>query len=182
MENRKLVDRVNIYFKAIDTMESDFRQSSGADGNISVGTFQIARSGKFKFEYLSSPKSVFISNGGAITYYDIELDEISVIPSSKMPIVFLLNGQLGLEELGAEILQASCSEDNCTIAAKIIVDGENYRVEYVFDREIKNLIEIDIVADGAQKIYLELSNTRINTALEKGIFIFKNPRIYKKRK
>ncbi|MDR2777305.1 MAG: outer-membrane lipoprotein carrier protein LolA [Rickettsiales bacterium] len=180
--DRKQVKRADDYFRNINTVKSDFYQFNSIDQGSSMGTFQVAKPNKFRFEYLNSPRSLFISNGGVTTYYDMELDEISVLPASKIPLVLLLSGQSGLEDLNSEILGVNYVGDNCVITTRILLDDIEYGVEYVFDRKIENLREIHIVIEEEQKITLRLINTEINSVLDKDVFIFRNPRLHRKRK
>jgi outer membrane lipoprotein-sorting protein len=180
--DRNLVYRINKYFEDISTIKSDFYQFNSVDQSSSEGTFKMARPGKFRFEYLSSPRSLFISSGGVTSYYDIELDEVSVLPVSKVPLVYLLSGQRGLEDLDSKILKVSCSEIGCTAVTEVMLDDVDYKVEYVFDTSIKNLVAINITIDDEQKISLKFVNTEINLALDNNVFIFRNPRVYRKRK
>jgi outer membrane lipoprotein-sorting protein len=179
---RTVVNKANAYFRNIKTIKSDFYQSNGPGQNDSWGTFQISRPGKLKFEYISPPKSLFISNGGVINYYDQELDEISVLPASKIPLVFLLDNGQSLENLDSDILGVTCSRESCIIITEVIEDEMDYRIEYIFDKKVENLLEIAIMVDDDQRISLKLVNTEINLNIDEKVFVFRNPRVYRNRK
>ncbi|MDR3079124.1 MAG: outer membrane lipoprotein carrier protein LolA [Rickettsiales bacterium] len=179
---KALASRANAYFKNLDTLRSDFWQSSGSAAVDSRGTLEIARPGRLRLEYLSSPRSLFISNGGTMSYYDVELDEVSILPSSRIPLVFLLARGKGLDSMDSDILEVVCSGSDCRIITETRAEEVSYLIEYTFDKNIENLLEIAITPDGEERIGLRLVNSEINPKIDEKDFIFRNPRIYKNRK
>ena len=113
----------------------------------------------------------------------MDLDEISNIPTTNTPLSFLLQEKQNLETINSNILAIEEDKDkNLIIKTQNIQDKNIYFIDYIFDKNIKNLKGINFMNETQQNINLTFFNLSKNIELEKSLFIFKNPRLYKKRK
>jgi outer membrane lipoprotein-sorting protein len=179
---KKIFNRANSYFRNINTLKSNFLQKSDSSQETAKGVLYISRPGKLRLEYLSPNRSLLLCSGNSASYYDIELDEVSVIPTSRIPLIFMLEKNKDLESLGLEAIDVRQTDDGYRIYTKIIIDVVIYGVEYVFNEKMDNLLGIDINIDGDQKISLDLLDSEINITIQDSLFVFRNPHILGKRK
>ncbi|MDR2077926.1 MAG: outer membrane lipoprotein carrier protein LolA [Rickettsiales bacterium] len=181
-EDRDIFSRANVYFKNIETFKGNFIQTNEFDQNIADGILYISRPNKFRFEYFSPIQTLIVGDGKTVSHYDMDLDEVSIVPASIIPMAFLMEKQRGLENMNVNKINIARSGSEYIIATEV-TEGDNvYRIEYIFDRHIKTLYGINIYIDENQRIFLTLTETRINLKLNSSLFVFKNPRLHSKRK
>lgn len=181
-EKQKMIEMVNEYFSSLSTFQSNFIQYNDFDGTMAEGIFYINRPKKLRFEYTTPFKNLLITNGKVTTFYDQDLDEISNIPTSKTPLFFLLQDKKTLEDTDTKIISIAEKEGKIIVKTESKFDESNYSIDYIFDKNIEILEGIDFSVDGNNSINLSFFNSKKNINLDKELFIFKNPRLYKKRK
>jgi outer membrane lipoprotein-sorting protein len=182
-KDKNIVEKVDKYFVNFKTMKSNFIQFNSLDDSLSEGVFYISRNNKLRFEYTNPFKSILITNDKITTFYDIELDEISTVPTGTTPISFLLVEKQGLRGLNSTILSVEeDEEENIVVNTENEKDGNVYILSFVFDSDITVIKKLDIVDNGESSINLEFFNLEKDVELENDLFVFKNPRLYKKRK
>ncbi len=182
-KDKEIIKKVNQYFFELKTIKSNFIQYSDFDGSMAEGIFYISKPNKLRFEYTTPFKNLLITNGKVTTFYEMDLDEISNIPTTKTPLSFLLQEKQDLETINSKIL--AINEDvnkDLVIKTENIQDKNKYFIDYIFDKNIENLKGINFMDENRQSINLTFFNLSKNIELNKGLFIFKNPRLYKKRK
>jgi outer membrane lipoprotein-sorting protein len=182
-KDKDIVEKADKYLADFKTMKSNFIQFSSFDDTLSEGIFYISRNNKLRFEYTNPFRNILITNEKVTTFYDIELDEISTVPTSTTPISFLLVEKQGLRGLDFTILSVKKDENNdIVIRTKNERDGNVYILGFVFDNNISVIKKIDIIDENEQNINLEFFNLEKDIELEQDLFVFKNPRLYKRRK
>lgn len=182
VEKQRMTERVNEYFSSLSTFQSNFIQYNDFDGTMAEGIFYINRPNKLRFEYTTPFKNLLIANGKITTFYDQDLDEISNIPTSKTPLFFLLQDKKALEDTDTKIISITEDEGKIVVKTESKFDENNYLIDYIFDKSIEILTGIDFSTDGGNSINLSFFSSKRNIELDKDLFIFKNPRLYKKRK
>jgi outer membrane lipoprotein-sorting protein len=181
-EDRNIFDRANAYFKNIETLKSNFLQTNEFDQDTANGIFYISRPDKFRFEYFGPTESIIVGNGKTISHYDVDLDEVSIVSATTVPMIFLMEKNLGLENMNLSLVKVKPVANGYIIATETIDDGNAYKIEYIFDRDIKTLQGLNVYIDENQKILITLMDTQINLKLNNNLFMFKNPRLYRRRK
>jgi outer membrane lipoprotein-sorting protein len=181
-KDRDVFNRVNAYFKNIETIRSNFVQTSEFDHNIADGVFYIARPNKFRFEYFSPRQILIVSNGKIINHYDVDLDEVSIVTNSVIPMVFLLERHRGLESMNLRRFKVTFVGNECIIMTEVSDNSDVRGIEYIFDKAIEKLHGINIYMEENQKISLSLMDTNINLKLSDNLFMFKNPHFFNRRK
>lgn len=177
----KIVDKINTFFKGIETIKTNFVQFSEIDQSMSEGELYISRPKKIRCEYKNPVKILLISDGGNLVYFDMDLDEISTIPWSQNPISFLMESNNGLDSLDSDIIGVK-NDDGWILKTKVNINDIDYTIEYFFDKNISKIRGISIDYGGGQKVSLSFSNTEINKQIDRNLFLFKNPRLYDKRR
>lgn len=179
---KTIIEKANKYFMDVSTIKSNFVQYNDFDGGMAEGIFYILKPNKLRFEYTTPFKALLITNGKITTFYDMDLDEISNVPTFKTPLNFLLQDKQTLYDKKITIKSIKTKGEVVNIKTEYNYNDNVYGITYIFDKEIKNLKGIDFVDENKQEINLTLFNSEKNIDLDKSLFVFKNPRLYKKRK
>ena len=178
-----LINKIERFFKNLNTIQGNFVQFSEINEAMSEGKFYIKKPQKVRFEYKNPNNLLIVSNGDLINYYDRDLDEITIIPTSKTPIPLLFNNNFGLNSDRSNLIDIAENPDGTKkILLNINIEDLEYLVEYTFDSQITKILEISVTDENQQKTTLSLSHTVINGEINDSTFIFKNPRLYKNRK
>lgn len=177
-----IIDKVNQYFLDLSTMKSNFIQYNDFDGSMAEGIFYISKPNKLRFEYTNPFKALLITNGKITTFHDMDLDEISNIPTSKTPLSFLLQSNQSLDNENIVVKSIKNKNEVVDIETEYKYEDNVYSITYIFDKEIKSLKGIDFIDENKQEINLTLFNSEKNIKLDKNLFVFKNPRLYRIRK
>ena len=164
------------YINNTETIKSNFIQFDKNSSSMSEGIFYLKKPDKVRFEYTHPFRTLLIANGRVLTYYDIDLDEISTIPTKNTPINVFLN--FDLEKIN--IIDTKNNGKNVIIETSINVADVIYYVNYTFDKDIKNLISINFKNED-EELDIDFFETELNTELDKKIFTFKSPRLYKRK-
>lgn len=177
-----LINKIEKFFRNLSTIQGNFVQFSEINETMSEGKFYIRKPQKIRFEYKNPNNLLIVSNGDLINYYDRDLDEITIIPTSKTPIPLLFNNNFGLNVDKSNLINVIENSDGTKkILLKISIEEIEYLVEYIFDSQITKILEISVTDENKQKTSLSLSHTIINGEISNSTFIFKNPRLYKNR-
>jgi len=94
-EQRTIIDRVNNYLSAMQTLSGRFVQV-GPDGRRTQGAFYISKPGKVRFEYDDPSPIELIADGTSVVVRDRRLATQDVYPLSQTPLRFLLADHVDL--------------------------------------------------------------------------------------
>lgn len=170
----EIKNKINTFFTNFNTMQAEFVQYSNLDNNKLIkGLFYIERPGKLRFEYHSPFKSLLINNKKITHYYDIDLDELTTIPSSKTPLSFLLQKANSIEEMNFIIENIEKKNDKVFLRVKNKEITETQNITFVFDSEITTLISIIIEDENKNNLTVELFNVKLNQKIDKNLFILR---------
>lgn len=164
------------YIDNTDTIKSNFIQFDKNSSSMSEGVFYLKKPDKVRFEYTHPFRTLLIANGRVLTYYDIDLDEISTIPTKNTPINVFLN--FDLEKIN--IIDTKNNGKNVIIETSINVADVIYYVNYTFDKDVKNLISLNF-RNNEEELDIDFFDTELNVELDKKTFTFKSPRLYKRK-
>ena len=179
------VESVNNYFNSVESFKSEFIQFNNADNTVAEGNFYMQKPNLLRFEYTYPFKTLLILNGNIIHYYDVELDEVTTLSKSVNPVFDLLSKQQNLAELDSKILDVRNENEKYYINTELNItnkdETDKYNVVYIFNNDIDTLegLKLD---NGNGVIELKFLKTKKNVRINKDTFIFKNPRLYKKRR
>jgi outer membrane lipoprotein-sorting protein len=94
-EQRAIVERVNNYLSAVQTLTGNFVQV-GPDGSRTQGDFYIYKPGRVRFEYDDPSPIELIADGSSVVVRDRRLATQDVYPLSQTPLRFLLAERVDL--------------------------------------------------------------------------------------
>jgi outer membrane lipoprotein-sorting protein len=95
--DNELLGRVESYLNAIVGMQANFMQVNH-DGTISEGTLVLQRPGLMRLDYQPPVMVRIVSDGEWITYYDLELGQISQAPLNGTHAELLVRNDLRFGE------------------------------------------------------------------------------------
>jgi outer membrane lipoprotein-sorting protein len=88
-QDREDLKRAEAYLNGISTMRAKFQQYSSTAG-LAFGKIYLRRPGRLRVEYDPPLKIVIVADGLVVSYYDMELDQLSQVPIGSSPLWFLL--------------------------------------------------------------------------------------------
>ena len=91
------VARVEQYMDNIITMQARFQQVE-PDGKISRGRIYLRKPGRLRVEYDPPLPILLVADGGLLSYYDKELDELKQMPLEQSTAWFLVRYPIKLTE------------------------------------------------------------------------------------
>jgi outer membrane lipoprotein-sorting protein len=89
----ELLGRIEDYLNGITSMHANFMQVNH-DGSISEGTLSLQRPGLMRLDYQPPVMVRIVSNGGWITYFDLELGQVSQAPLNGTHAELLVRGDI----------------------------------------------------------------------------------------
>lgn len=167
------------HLNSIKTLEATFKQY--ASGSQSVGKLYISKPYKIKWEYTSPKSSLIIGNKNRFIYYDPKMQEVTYVPSDKIPGFFLSYKQISF---GDNISVLSVLEDRNDIYIDVqdsVMKNSMMKVRLGFQKNpliITSITVIDIAQDS--DISIHLSDIKINQQVIDSVFEFKDPNFFKK--
>ena len=136
LERKQIINKVENYFKNLDTLEADFIQV-GPSGKVSEGKFFLDLPGKVRFDY-KKPNNILITcQGYWLTIQDRKLKQTNNIPVNKTPLNFLLKKNFKL-------------------------NNENIKFNILKDLGLINLIIEDTKNNKGTKLIMQFSETPFN--------------------
>ena len=165
------------YIENLNSMSSNFIQFDKNNGTMSEGVFYIQKPDKVKFEYTNPFRTLLIANGKIVTYYDIDLDEISTIPAKNTPIAIFMN--LNFDNI--KIKNVKTNRQNTIFETEMEIGADIYYVNYTFNNDVTELLALNFKNSSNEELDIEFFDTKLNPLLDKKTFTFKNPRLYKRK-
>ncbi len=95
LEQKKDLQRIEIYLNEMKTLRADFLQVS-SNGAVATGKLLMQRPGRIRFEYDPPSPIMLIADGYFLRYVDKDLEQVTHIWLEDTPIAFLLEDDLKL--------------------------------------------------------------------------------------
>ncbi len=172
--HQRTIDRVSHYLSGLSTIVADFTQVA-PDGSLSSGKFYLSRPGRMRWQYNPPTPILMIANGKEFVYYDYELQQVSYIPLDSALVGFLaqetirFDGKVGItlfEEQDGVIRIGLAQRDKPSEGALMLEFSDKPLL-------IRNLKVTDATG---QQTSVALSDAKFGVALEKELFVFRDPR------
>jgi len=167
--------QIESYLNNIANLSADFIQE--ADGNLVEGKFYLSRnhesSGKMRVEYLAQPKILIVVNGAVLSYYDVELDEISHLSTNTTPASFLTRPNISFFAKDVEITNIKKTEKQIKISLMKKNRKEAGEFSLIFTTNPLNFTKMEVKNDLDQIISVTLSNVDFNSAIADKMFVVK---------
>lgn len=101
-KNKADLNKIENYLNNIKNLSAQFIQQT-SEGTLVEGKFLLSRPGKMRIEYYNNPPILIVVNGAILSYFDVELDEISRISTNKTPASFLTRKHISFRAKDVEI-------------------------------------------------------------------------------
>ena len=170
---RQVVDQVNSYFNAIDSMKGEFTQIS-PKGDIASGVFVISKPGKMRFEYAPPSPLLVVSDGRWVVVRDIRKKHVDQYPLSATPLRLVLDQDVNLLS-EAKVLQIETRDNVSSITIEDRDPTVSGQLTLVFDRAANRLQQWIIVDGKGQRTSIQLQNVEEGVTTDPQLFVVDRP-------
>ena len=170
------INKIENFLNNIKNLTCHFIQNS--NGNVVEGKFYLSRnkesSGKMRIEYLTDPKVLIVVNGAILSYYDIELDEISRLSTNTTPASFLTRPNISFTAKDVEITNIIKNNNEIKISVMKKNRKEAGEFSLIFKLDPFEFIKMEVKNDLEQIISVQLKNIDFQSKISDKLFILKN--------
>ena len=166
------ISKVENYLNNITNLSSNFTQISSS-GTASSGKFYLSRPGKMRIEYDTDPAIVIVVNGPVLSYYDIELEEISNLRTNTTPASLLTRKNISFLAKDIEIIDIEKNQNyiKLTIAKKNNKDSGNFSL--LFNLDPIEFLQMEVKNDLDDLIKVVLQDVDLQSIIDNDLFILK---------
>ncbi len=172
-DNQSDLEEIANYLNNLKSFSADFTQEA-SDKKILKGKFYLSRPGKMRVEYFSQPKILIVVNGSILSYYDVELDEISRISTNSTPASFLTRENISFNDKDIELIAFKKTDQQIkvTVSKKNRKDAGEFSL--IFSRNPLKFIKMEVKNDLDQVFLVTLDNEDFISKIPDKFFIIKN--------
>ncbi len=164
------------YLNNIKNLTAKFVQES--EGGLVEGKFYLSRnsenSGKMRVEYLAEPKILIVVNGAVLSYYDVELDEISHISTNTTPASFLTRPKISFSAKDIEVTKVEKSQNQISISLVKKNRKDAGEFTLVFDLNPIRFVKMKVKNDLNQTVSVSLSDIDFNSPIPNKMFVLRS--------
>lgn len=168
--------QVEDYLNNIKNLSAKFTQET--EGNLAEGKFYLARnpesSGKMRVEYAGKPQILIVVNGSVLSYYDVELDEISRLSTNTTPASLLTRPNISFSAKDVEITNVKKTAEQIKVSVMKKNRKEAGEFSLVFDLNPLRFVKMEVKNDLDQIIAVTLSDIDFTSPISDKLFILKN--------
>ena len=173
-------EKLNHFVKQVNTFQAHFEQTVlDPDGNLveqAQGQFQLARPGKFRWDYNDPYPQHIVADGQNVWFYDVDLEQVTVKAQNEAledTPATLLSGQ-ALPEDSYNIRNLTSNDGLTWVELTPKQSGSNFQsVMLAFNKdELQQMIMRDSFD---QRTRLMFSQVKINPQFKKDTFKFSAP-------
>lgn len=171
--NSKTINRIQNYLSGISTIVADFTQVA-PDGSISTGKFFLQRPGRMRWQYNPPTPILMVADGKELIYYDYELDQISHISLDSTLIGFLAQDKIRFDgKVGIRQFSHEAGVIRITLAQRDKAKDGELMLEF---SDSPMVIRNMVVRDATNQVTnVALNNARFGVAIDKELFVFREP-------
>lgn len=164
----ELLSRVESYLNAIVGMQANFIQVN-YDGTISEGTLALQRPGLMRLDYQPPVMVRIVSDGQWITYYDLELGQISQAPLNGTHAELLVRNDL---RFGEDFKVMALKHEAATIEITLARDGNTTEgtLTLIFSDNPIELRQWSVIDTQGLKTQVTLFDTRFSVTFDPVFF------------
>jgi len=166
------LQQVENYLNNIKNLSAKFIQES-AEGNLVEGKFLLSRPGKMRIEYSSQPKVIIVVNGAVLSYFDVELDEISRLSTNTTPASFLTRENISFGAKDVEITNVKKTADQIKISVMKKNRKEAGEFSLIFSTNPLRFDKMEVKNDLDQTIRVTLSEIDFISQISDKMFVLK---------
>lgn len=171
-EYRTELEQVETYLNGLKNLSAKFVQET-SDGTLIEGNFLLSRPGKMRIEYLSQPKILIVVNGSILSYYDVELDEISHLSTNTTPASFLTRSNISFAAKDVEITNVKKSAHQLKISVMKKNRKEAGEFSLIFATNPLRFTKMEVKNDLDQVVGVTLSDVDMVTPISDKLFVIK---------
>jgi outer membrane lipoprotein-sorting protein len=164
--------QVENYLNNIKNLSAKFTQES-LEGKTVEGKFFLSRPGKMRIEYSTQPKIVIVVNGSVLSYYDVDLDEVSHLSTNTTPASFLTRTNISFSAKDVEITDVKKSATQLKISVMKKNRKEAGEFSLIFATNPLQFIKMEVKNDLDQVIAVKLSDPDFTSVIPGKMFIIK---------
>jgi outer membrane lipoprotein-sorting protein len=166
------LQQVENYLNNIKNLSAKFVQES-AEGNLVEGKFLLARPGKMRIEYSAQPKVIVVVNGTVLSYFDVELDEISRLSTNTTPASFLTRENISFSAKDVEITNVKKTTQQIKISVMKKNRKEAGEFSLIFSTNPLRFDKMEVKNDLDQTIRVTLSDIDFISPISDKMFVLK---------
>lgn len=164
---------------ATTSMTADFTQTA-ANGAIARGRMQLKRPGKIRFDYGNEAKYLVVADGRLLSFVDYQVSQVSQWPIRSTPLGVLLDPKADLSRI-AKVLPESEMPGQVAVQAADPKKPDYGRITFFLapDSAAPGGLRLTgwRVVDAQNNLTtVELSNVKMNVAVQDSAFGFRDPR------
>jgi outer membrane lipoprotein-sorting protein len=171
-EHRAELEQIEAYLNNIKNLSAKFIQET-SDGNVSEGKFYLSRPGKMRVEYLAQPKIVIAVNGSVLSYFDVELDEISRLSTNTTPASFLTRENISFSAKDVEITNVKKTANQIKVSVMKKNRKEAGEFSLIFNTNPLRFVKMEVKNDLDQIIGVTLSSPDFTSPISDKMFVIK---------
>ncbi len=166
------LSQIELYLNNIKNLSAKFVQET-SDGNIAEGKFFLSRPGKMRIEYETNPKILIAVNGAILSYFDVELDEISRLSTNTTPASFLTRPNISFNAKDVEITNVTKSANQIKVSVMKKNRKEAGEFSLIFATNPLRFSKMEVKNDLEQIISVTLSEIDFLSPIPDKIFVLK---------
>jgi outer membrane lipoprotein-sorting protein len=166
------LEQIENYLNGIKNLSAKFTQET-SDGSFVDGKFFLSRPGKMRVEYLAKPKIVIVVNGSILSYFDVELDEVSRLSTNTTPASFLTRDKISFFAKDVELTDVKKSANQIKVSVMKKNRKEAGEFSLVFSTNPLRFIKMEVKNDLDQVIDVVLSDTDFTSPISDKMFVVK---------
>ena len=167
-QDRGDLERAADYLNGITTMRAKFQQYSNTAG-LAFGKIYLRRPGKLRVEYDPPLKVIIVADGLVVSYYDMDLDQISQVPIGSSPLWFLLRETVSFKN-GVTVSEVIREPGALRISAFESGSPEAGKIELAFADDPLELRQWTIIDPQGNQIRVGLQDVTMGGALANALF------------
>lgn len=170
--NREDLSQIEAYLNNIKNLSAKFVQESS--GSTVEGKFFLSRPGKMRIEYLAQPKILIVVNGSVLSYYDVELDEVSRLSTNTTPASFLTRPNISFDAKDVEVTKIKKTDDRIKVSVMKKNRKEAGEFSLIFSTNPLRFIKMEVKNDLDQTVAVTLTDIDFVSPISDKLFVIKN--------
>ncbi len=172
--DRADVGRIEAYLNRIRTLKARFLQVSST-GDLSEGTLFISRPGKLRIEYDPPVAILIVAARGVLTYFDMELEQVSEIDLESTPAGILLRETVSFFSGDFTLTKFKRQADAARVTLVRTEDPLEGSLTLIFSDRPLTLRKWIVTDAQGVKTTVSLLKTRFGLPLNPDLFTFEAP-------
>jgi outer membrane lipoprotein-sorting protein len=172
-KNKADLEKIENYLNSIKNLSANFIQESKNQKSLE-GKFFLSRPGKMRIEYIEQPKILIIVNGSVLSYFDIELDEISHFSTNTTPASFLTRENISFSAMDVEITNFIKNKDQVKVSVMKKNRKEAGEFTLIFDTDPLKFVKMEVKNDLDEKTVVNLIDVTFPEKISNDLFVIKN--------